>query len=433
MKCICNQIVFVFFGLFFVLTLYGDLDSANITCNLLTDDSIWRTKTTQSIDGNADKIKISCPLNSSERKRIKIIGTIKTLYEDSIKDIPNLVEVDFSEVGLEEIQPGTFKNLPQLQRIVLQDNNLQELKTGTFVNLTAWSLQFRRSSISTLQPGAFQNLSHVYELTLRKNRLAEIQKGVFQNVSIRVLNLENNGISGLEPGVFADLHADNEVGISLWLSDNRIERFDPQVFDNEDISAVNLDNNAISVLRPGDLKNLPKLRFLHLSGNKIKEIPEGVFNSSGIEILDLNDNKISVIANGALDGMTSLSSFEIHHNKLKEWDSGWLRGLPKLKIDASYNYIEAIPEGSFVDVPGGSAVILAHNQIRNVSDGAFAGLTSLKSLDLSYNKITEWKVDFLKTVVIEEFVDLQENKIRCSDMRSDLPVLRAKGVLFGTC
>ncbi|XP_063920750.1 leucine-rich repeat-containing protein 15-like [Zophobas morio] len=409
------------------------VDSANITCDCLAHN-LWIIKATYTFTNvGEDKIKDSCPQNSTEKKRISIEGTIRTLHEDSFKNISNLVEVVLPNVGLKEIESGTFRNLSNLRKLHLHDNNLHELRNGTFVNLNASSLQFGNNTIVSLESGVFQNLSNVGELNLSKNKITEIRKGVFQNVYLWILNLEKNAISNLEPGTFASMFAKDKFGISLWLANNNLEAIDSQVFNNNYIQGVGLANNSISVLRPGDFNNLPNLDSLHLSGNKIQEVPEGVFNGSRIRILNLSCNKISVIAAGAFNNMTSLSLIEIQHNKLKEWDSKWFLGLPKIIIDASYNDIETIPAQGFQNVPEGSLVELDHNHIKNISDIAFAGLASLHYLNLSYNEIKEWKVDVLKNVVIEEFVDLRVNKIRCSDMGTDVPVLQTKGVLIEDC
>ncbi|KAJ3653023.1 hypothetical protein Zmor_018942 [Zophobas morio] len=429
MKCFSNKIVFVCFSLVLTLTLCNHENSATTTCRLWSARRIIATFT---VTGGADKIKDSCPRNSTEKKTIEIRGTIKTLYEDSVKNITNLFKIDLVKVGLEKIQPGTFKDLSPLMDLIIQENKLKTLKTGTFVNLNVSFLSLRRNFISVLQPGVFQNLS-LYQLALEENRLTKIAKGVFQDVSLTRLSLDQNGISRLEPGVFASLHPKNEEGISLSLSDNKIERLDPQVFDNKDIDHVNLGNNSISILHPGDLNNLPNLTRLNLTRNRLKEVPEGVFNASKIVILDLSHNQISVIANGALDGMKGLWYIRIHHNQLKEWDSRWFRGLSMIKIFASNNYIETIPEGSFVEVQEYTAVDLAHNQIRNISDGAFAGLKRLRSLDLSYNKIRKWKIEFLEKVMIQENVDLRGNNISCSEIESGIQQLRNQGFIFDKC
>ncbi|KAJ3653020.1 hypothetical protein Zmor_018939 [Zophobas morio] len=437
MKCISKKIVFVCFALVFAPTECDHVDRVNITC-VLRSAPDWQTTTTYSLNVGVDKIKDSyCPRNSTKLKDIHIEGTIKVLYEDSFKDIINFAGIELQNAGLEELQPGTFKDFPELQRVILLENRLTEIKTGTFVNLRLTALNLDRNFISVLQPGAFQNVSITIQLQLYENRLTEIRQGVFQNVSVRDLILSRNGISRIEPGAFAGLHAVYSTmfvpGICLYLSDNSIKRLDPQVFDNEEIRTLDLINSSISILRSGDLNNLPNLRVLYLCRNGIKEVPEGVFNGSKIEVLDLSQNEISVIANGAFDGMTRLRKFVIYHNKLKEWDGGWFRGLPVATISASYNDIEVICAESFVDVPEGIVVKLDHNKIRNISDGAFVGLRSLKDLDLSYNEISEWKIDFLKKVFIRFKVDLRGNKINCSEMEPELQKLPARGVIYLDC
>ncbi|KAJ3653022.1 hypothetical protein Zmor_018941 [Zophobas morio] len=429
MKYVPNKIVFLCFSLVFALTLCDQQHTVNITCRYVSN---WGIMSTYTMQMGAHKIKNRCPESATELKWIEVQGTMKILYEDSVKDFQNLGRLDLTMVGLEEIQPGTFKNLSRLQTFYADQNNLPKLKTGTFVNLDMTFLILCKNFISDLEPGTFQNVT-VFDFDLDANKLRKIRKGVFQNVYAWILRLENNGISKLERGVFANLGTKSSSGVYLYLSHNCIKRLHPQIFDNEHIYALFLNNNSISNLRPGDLNNLPKLHLLHLSRNRLTQVPEGVFNASKISTLDLSHNRISVIANGALDGMTELRFFEIQHNQLKEWDDGWFRGLSLIKFNASYNYIEVIHAGSFVAFGKDSKVELAHNQIRNISDCAFTGLERLKSLDLSYNEISEWKIDFMKNVVIGDNVDLRGNKINCTDLGLDLQELLDKGFMFDHC
>ncbi|KAJ3653027.1 hypothetical protein Zmor_018946 [Zophobas morio] len=403
-RCI---IVFLAFNSPFVCATGG---SAVITCYLYVDNSWEETQVVK--NASTHQIKESCPENVDQTKRIKLQGSAKILYQDSLKDISKLSKLEIVNVHVEEIQPGTFKDLPKFNTIDLSDNNLYEIKTGTFVNLEVVSLFMHRNLISVLHEGAFQNLSNVAQLTLERNRLHELKRGVFQNVTVGKFLLGKNNISKIEIGAFADMFPYDEFGIRLFLTNNRFAEIDSSVFDCKGIGTLGLANNFISTLRPGDLRNLPNLYEIILTGNKIKKVPEGVFNGSKITDIILGWNVISVIESEAFRDMKHLQFVDVRHNKVKEWDSNWFRGAPSLIIIFSHNSLQTIPAEGFKNIPQNSTLYLDHNCIKNISDSAFNGITILQGLNLRSNELEEWNVDLLKNVKIHDF-DLTRNKIEC--------------------
>ncbi|XP_063923742.1 asporin-like [Zophobas morio] len=132
-------------------------------------------------------------------------------------------------------------------------------------------------------------MAQLIQLDLQNNSLKKMNKQVFNNMSIWSFDFRNNHISQVEVGAFDGLYVKLDwSGTKLLLSNNKLEEINPDAFTLQDLRYLDLDNNSISRVRPGDLANLPNLLTLRLSGHKLQEIPNGVFNGSLIWFLDLS-------------------------------------------------------------------------------------------------------------------------------------------------
>ncbi|KAJ3653024.1 hypothetical protein Zmor_018943 [Zophobas morio] len=416
MKSFKTTLIFLIVELSFVLP---TPNSAVITCYHLVGNSWEKAQVVE--NASTHQIKEICNESDEQKQCVEVKGSVKILYEDSFKGIPKLSEIEvYSETNLEEIEPGTFTDLPKLDILDLSGNNLQEIKSGTFVNLKVQHLILQRNSISLLREGAFVNLSDVQKLSLERNNLQELKRGVFQELYVVQLEFGSNNISKIEVGTFASVFPRDEGGIILNLSNNSFTEIDASVFDYKySVYALMLAKNSISILRPGDLRNLPNLKYVLLSENKLKEVPEGVFNGSKIVSIELDNNEISFIGSKAFDDMKDLTFVNISNNKLKEWNNDWFCGEGAKVIRLSYNYLETIPVEAFTNIPGGSMLKLDHNRIQSISDSAFKNVTYLDSIDLSYNEIQEWNVDLMRNVKTDGAVDLNGNKIKCPESGSN--------------
>ena len=171
----------------------------------------------------------------------------------------------------------------------------------------------------------------------------------------------------------------------------------------------------MKLLRPGDLKNLPKLQLFTLAYNELEEIPEGVFNNTKLIYLNLNQNKITQIASKAFDDMSALIELHIGSNNLTQWDNNWLSGAKSVvEISVSYNVITQIPDEAFKNYPRVESISFHGNEIKKISVKAFDKLERVDYLDLSDNEIDEWNPDLLVNVSVGS-LDLSGNKLNCID------------------
>ncbi|KAJ3652959.1 hypothetical protein Zmor_018881 [Zophobas morio] len=435
-----NQILSFFLAICCVhqcLTHGSTFQNATLFCKTFTSAR-------QSLSINYDELSKNAN-NSCHNNAYKVAyvtGTVRTIYENTVTDLQNLNGLNFTQVGLEEIQIGAFTNFPKLETLTLNSNNVKEIRSGVFQNLPLVDLLLNNNSISTLEERAFHNLASLRMLSLEKNSLKKIQKRVFDNIALWVLNLRHNEIDEIEAGAFDAVHPESHKwNILIYLSDNNLKEINPEVFNIEHLVTLNLDKNSISKIRPGDLANLPNLRDLHLSRNRLKLIPNDVFKGSTIENLDISHNQISEIESQAFDDMEYLLKLNMGNNKLKIWDGNWFSGSWSSgfhtfrKLYAGYNNIEEIPGNAFQNFGGNYFIVdLKWNKIRGIADGAFNGVTGLHLLDLSHNEISKWDENLLRQVKVIGTVNLSGNKFKCADISANYAVVpRARRVILQDC
>ncbi|XP_063923750.1 vasorin-like [Zophobas morio] len=349
-----------------------------------------------------------------------INGSVNTLYQNSVTDIPDLACLDMTRVNLQKIEPGAFKKLPVLSHLDFGENSLEEIQSGTFVDLQSCHyINVSSNQISVLEVGAFRNLSNLSRLYLSKNKIDKVERGVFDNVTVRILDLSQNVVSKLEDGFLDNVLPVKGLNVYLVLSDNKLEEVNPRVFNHSYITHLYLANNSVSSLRLGDFQNLPKLEYLQLRGNKLENI-ENVFNNMKLISLDLSHNEISFIASDAFRNMTKLRIVRLNHNKIKFWDNNWFQDSEAITtIFASNNLIGELPEKAFKNYQNTFSIDLAANRIENIKDLAFynpeRGFTRLHYLILRDNLIQKWNKFLLvnRANITVYGIDLRKNKLEC--------------------
>uniref|UniRef100_A0A3B4UC72 Si:ch211-191d15.2 n=1 Tax=Seriola dumerili TaxID=41447 RepID=A0A3B4UC72_SERDU len=128
----------------------------------------------------------------------------------------------------------------------------------------------------------------------------------------------------------------------------------------------------------------PSLESLHLQENRITYITAGALRQLGnLTRLDLEDNRIRAIQPGALQGLNKLQVLTLKGNKLTSLPQNLPPSLTHL--DLSANCISAL------DLPSLSALVnlqvlrINSNCLRSVPDSAFDSLPRLRSVDLTDN------------------------------------------------
>ena len=175
--------------------------------------------------------------------------------------------------------------------------------------------------------------------------------------------------------------------------------------------SVPLSTSALSVAR-NELCNVDHLlrpfsglQELSLSHNLLPRFPRGLPPS--LESLLLQENRITYITTGALRQLGNLTRLDLEDNRIRAIQPGALQGLNKLQVlTLRGNKLTSLPQNlppslthldlsanciSVLDLPSLSALVnlqvlkINSNCLRSVPESAFDGLPRLRSVDLTNN------------------------------------------------
>lgn len=175
--------------------------------------------------------------------------------------------------------------------------------------------------------------------------------------------------------------------------------------------SVPLSTSALSVARnqlcnvDHLLRPFSGLQELSLSHNLLARFPRGLPPS--LESLLLQENRITYITSGALRQLGNLTRLDLEDNRIRAIQPGALQGLNKLQVlTLKGNKLTSLPLNlppslthldlsanciSVLDLPSLSVLVnlqvlkINSNCLRSVPDSAFDGLPRLRSVDLTNN------------------------------------------------
>lgn len=267
-----------------LLTLrYLDLSGNKMVSLDSVAPSLQRLASLQYLDLSNNKIG---PVNSSNA-----LGTLATLFDLNLSG--NLID---------HISPYAFNGLLQLLSLNLSTNSLKTVPTNSLTGLVSLrTLDLSYNSIGRIENRTnsfFEDLLSLETLNLRGNRISfltskslpssqwipyklkkvDLSRNQIESLvtsvgftTIESLYLNNNHIRNLAPGVvgnFTNLR-------TLDLSNNKLTSvakysFTPKTNDSTYLEDLNLSNNLIEEILPGEISKLAQsLRVLDLSGNRL--------------------------------------------------------------------------------------------------------------------------------------------------------------------
>ncbi|XP_019633059.1 PREDICTED: leucine-rich repeat and transmembrane domain-containing protein 2-like [Branchiostoma belcheri] len=230
--------------------------------------------------------------------------------------------------------------------------------------------------------------------------------------------------------------------VSLDLSGNMLQDIPLGFLRNLSVlKLLNVENNALVVLKNDTFVGLRNLTSLFLGGNDLIDIEKDAFKSvSRLQQLRLNNNKLTIITNGTFDGLTNLNSLNLASNQLENIEPHVLHGLQRLKyLDLSYNKLSTLKESvfassmvsyldlsynRFADVPCKVlppqivTLKLSHNAITDIQSNCFEKLEELRSVWIDGNAI--------KTLTCDTFPSLVELHVSGNPWYCDCSLVHAK-------
>lgn len=325
---------------------------------------------------NGNRIK-DLPDEISAIKSIQLCdndyNSIPDRISQKIKNYSNLILIDFSYNTISKLTPTIFEN-PGLLSVYLYNNALVRIP-----KITSPLLQIDLGQNHIQKIPIVPNT--LISLLMDCNRI-EIVDCVLDN--LKKVTLQSNLIKEISPS------ASFQSLLQLDLRDNKLTEL-PKNFDSicPRLRTLNISFNQI--------KELPKLPMciaeLDASFNALQELPENFDNYTCMFRCSLSNNKISNI--GKIP--PAMQYFNINNNWVEKIGQNSLPDLGHLY--AMGNRLQKIP--SF-KVSCLTDVTLRYNYITKVKLKYF--IETVRSIDLSYNQITEIPDDIFTLTSLYELI-----------------------------
>ncbi|CAH0553810.1 unnamed protein product [Brassicogethes aeneus] len=246
-----------------------------------------------------------------------------------------------------------------------------------------------------------------------------------ENVTVKLFNM-----AVLKQKIVIDLEDTNNLKEvlprfgydTLTIEDDNLPVIAKDFLSNlDEVVSIEMLNDGIEVLMPGCFKELQSLRTISLPQNKIKNIPEGVFDNLNISSLNLRSNAIENIDGKALNNMPNLINIDLENNNIKIWNSDWFYNTPFVsRINFRNNSLEKLPANAFNNIQGNKVYLrvplkrtlqFSYNRLKTIDIGAFNGLSEINNLWLDHNQLQSFNEVLIKNAKIEE-LRLDGNEIK---------------------
>ncbi len=143
------------------------------------------------------------------------------------------------------------------------------------------------------------------------------------------------------------------------------------------IIKLNISNNNITILSPGDFQAQKNLIMLDISNNKIQILPKGIFDElANLKYIYLQNNYLEIIEPLALRGLINIRNLSLRSQNLT-----------------------TIRHSTYLHMANLNILDMSNNSIYLLEDGCFRGLQSLQELYMSDNQVEVYS--------LHDFKDLQ--------------------------
>ncbi|XP_051925349.1 leucine-rich repeat-containing protein 4B [Hippocampus zosterae] len=205
---------------------------------------------------------------------------------------------------------------------------------------------------------------------------------------------------------------------------------------SENTRYLNLQENAIQVIKSDTFKHLRHLEILQLSKNRIRQIEVGAFNGlPNLNTLELFDNHLTVVPSQAFEYLSKLRELWLRNNPIETLPAFAFHRVPSLRrLDlGELRKLDFISEAAFEglinlrflnlgmcglnDIPNLAPLVrleeleLSGNQLGIVRPGSFQGLASLRKLWLMHSKVAVIERNAFDDLKILEELNLSHNSL----------------------
>ncbi|XP_008274834.1 vasorin [Stegastes partitus] len=167
-------------------------------------------------------------------------------------------------------------------------------------------------------------------LSVARNQLCNVDHLLWPFSGLQELSLSQNLLARFPRGLPPSLE-------SLLLQENRITYITSGALRQlGNLTRLDLEDNRIRAIQPGALRGLNKLQVLRLKGNKLTNLPVNLPPS--LTYLDLSENCISALDLPSLSSLVNLQVLKINSNCLRSVPESAFDSLPRLRsVDLTDN------------------------------------------------------------------------------------------------
>ncbi|XP_053267979.1 transforming growth factor beta activator LRRC33 [Pleuronectes platessa] len=349
-------------------------------------------------------------------------NSLEKLESNTFQDLSLLESLNLANNNLYIGYPETsqaLKKLPGLKVLDLSENKLEDEMAATLLqNLTSLEyLNLSGNLLQRLDETSFSDLNKLKELNLQRNIIFEIDGAFGSNSKLQRLNLAFNDLPCL-----IDFHMTHLVVLNA--SHNFIEWFISRQDLNDTFQLETLDLSDNKLLFFPFLPSHSNLRNLYLSHNRLRFYEQLADNATlpnsttTVEFYNLRKNVSNVTAelwDDSLHGdISSLEILDLRGNQVEYFPYGFIQKMPFLsrlqmctncleslnltseqfpgslyELDISNNRLKQVvaDEGTLTVLGNLTYFNLSLNDLDRLPSRLFSSLPSLRSVDLSYNRI----------------------------------------------
>jgi Leucine-rich repeat (LRR) protein len=215
-------------------------------------NEVWADFTVKLYTFNAnDSVKVStkdAEVKSQLKGYVKGFGiedntNVEYLPIKLYKTFPNLVGYYISNCPVTEIDYSHFKKLVKLRSIIINYTSLKTIAQDTFKDLkNLWILNLAGGLLTSIDDQVFRNLVALKDLNIMENDIETISINAFDNLTeLQNLTLSDNSLSS-----FSDDHFKNNTLIDfIQLGNNTLTSLSPTMFDKmENLYYIGFSNNT---------------------------------------------------------------------------------------------------------------------------------------------------------------------------------------------
>lgn len=294
--------------------------------------------------------------------------------------VRRLEQIDLSDNGLTQLPSPMFCPLSRLQHVNISSNQIGEIA----------AMGFRARSTYDSLPSDCRRLDSITNLDCSYNRIKVLtDRGFGRLHRLQVLDLRHNLIVRAEETSLAGL---GELS-RLDLSNNQLVALPARFFQavKTTLAELYLQNNSISVIPPGLFSGLSQVTVLDLSHNEVTSHwigPTTFSDMSRLMSLDLGYNKLSRIDATAFRALFTLQSLSLQHNEIESLaENAFANNRNLHTLSLSGNRLTSLDAASFSGLEVLNALFLDNNRLLHVHPGSFANVTGLMELNLGQNRL----------------------------------------------